>query len=122
MTKADITDAVYKRVGGFSKSECADLVDLVFETMKEMLGRGEQIKLSGFGKFVLRDKDERPGRNPQSGARITITGRRVVSFRASPVVKERLNGGAAGFFEAIHQDTSEATKVAEPAQLPDGSG
>jgi integration host factor subunit alpha len=92
MTKADIVHALYTRVGGFSKQECADLVDLIFETMKEMLGRGEQIKLSGLGKFVLRDKETRPGRNPQTGAKITIAGRRVVSFRVSPVVKETFNG------------------------------
>jgi integration host factor subunit alpha len=58
-------------------------VNLVSETMKEMLGRGEQIKLSGFGKFVLWDKDERRGRNPRNGAPITIIERRVVSFKPS---------------------------------------
>jgi integration host factor subunit alpha len=92
MTKADIVQALYTRVGGFSKQECADLVDLVFETMKELLGRGEQLKLSGFGKFVLRDKETRRGRNPQTGVPITIAGRRVVSFKPSPVLKEMLNG------------------------------
>ena len=59
MTKAEIIDAVYEKVGGFSKKESADLVDLVFETMKETLGRGEKIKISGFGNFVLRDKRQR---------------------------------------------------------------
>ena len=67
MTKADIVHAVYTRLGGFSKKESADLVDLVFETMKETLGRGEKIKISGFGNFVLRDKRQRQGRNPQTG-------------------------------------------------------
>ena len=67
MTKAEIVQAVYSRLGGFSKKESADLVDLVFETMKETLGRGEKIKISGFGNFVLRDKRQRQGRNPQTG-------------------------------------------------------
>ena len=67
MTKADIVQAVYSKVGGFSKKESADLVDLVFETLKETLGRGEKVKISGFGNFVLRDKRQRQGRNPQTG-------------------------------------------------------
>jgi integration host factor subunit alpha len=91
MTKADIVQAVYTRLGGFSKKESADLVDLVFETMKETLGRGEKIKISGFGNFVLRDKRPRQGRNPQTGTPIMITERRVLSFRASQLLKLALN-------------------------------
>jgi integration host factor subunit alpha len=92
MTKADIVHAVYNRLGGFSKKEAADLVDLVFETMKETLGRGEKIKISGFGNFVLRDKRQRQGRNPQTGDPILITERRVLSFKASQLLKVALNG------------------------------
>ncbi|HSC88468.1 MAG TPA: integration host factor subunit alpha [Polyangiaceae bacterium] len=92
MTKADIVQAVYSRLGGFSKKESADLVDLVFETMKETLGRGERIKISGFGNFVLRDKRPRQGRNPQTGTPIMITERRVLSFKASQLLKQALNG------------------------------
>jgi integration host factor subunit alpha len=91
MTKADIVQAVYSRLGGFSKKESADLVDLVFETMKETLGRGEKIKISGFGNFVLRDKRQRQGRNPQTGEPITITERRVLNFKASQLLKQALN-------------------------------
>lgn len=91
MTKADIVQAVYTRLGGFSKKESADLVDLVFETMKETLGRGEKIKISGFGNFVLRDKRQRQGRNPQTGDPITITERRVLNFKASQLLKQALN-------------------------------
>jgi integration host factor subunit alpha len=93
MTKADIVHALYAhaQLGGFSKKEAADLVDLVFETMKETLGRGEKIKISGFGNFVLRDKRERQGRNPQTGDPITITARRVLNFKASQLLKESLN-------------------------------
>lgn len=95
MTKADIVQAVYTRLGGFSKKESADLVDLVFETMKETLGRGEKIKISGFGNFVLRDKRQRQGRNPQTGDPITITERRVLNFKASQLLKQALNDDGA---------------------------
>ena len=91
MTKADIVQAVHNQLGGFSKKEAADLVDLVFETMKETLGRGEKIKISGFGNFVLRDKRQRQGRNPQTGDPIVITERRVLSFKASQLLKQALN-------------------------------
>lgn len=94
MTKADIVQAVYSKVGGFSKKESADLVDLVFETLKETLGRGEKIKISGFGNFVLRDKRQRQGRNPQTGEPIVITQRRVLSFKASQLLKQALNEDA----------------------------
>ncbi len=96
VTKADIVHAVYTRLGGFSKKESADLVDLVFETMKETLGRGEKIKISGFGNFVLRDKRQRQGRNPQTGEPITITERRVLNFKASQLLKQALNGAEDG--------------------------
>jgi integration host factor subunit alpha len=95
MTKADIVQAVYTKLGGFSKKESADLVDLVFETMKETLGRGEKIKISGFGNFVLRDKRQRQGRNPQTGDPIVITARRVLNFKASQLLKQALNDGEA---------------------------
>jgi integration host factor subunit alpha len=91
MTKAEIVQAVYTKLGGFSKKESADLVDLVFETMKETLGRGEKIKISGFGNFVLRDKRQRQGRNPQTGDPIVITERRVLNFKASQLLKQALN-------------------------------
>ena len=91
MTKAEIVQALYSRVGGFSKKESADIVDLVFEMMKETLGRGEKIKISGFGNFVLRDKRQRPGRNPQTGDPIKISERRVLTFKASQILKQALN-------------------------------
>ncbi|MCL2723912.1 MAG: integration host factor subunit alpha [Polyangiaceae bacterium] len=91
MTKAEIVQALYARVGGFSKKESADIVDLVFEMMKETLGRGEKIKISGFGNFVLRDKRQRSGRNPQTGDPIKISERRVLTFKASQVLKQAIN-------------------------------
>ena len=91
MTKAEIVQALYTRVGGFSKKESADIVDMVFEMMKETLGRGDKIKISGFGNFVLRDKRQRPGRNPQTGDPIKISERRVLTFKASQILKQALN-------------------------------
>jgi integration host factor subunit alpha len=91
MTKAEIVQALYARVGGFSKRESADIVDGIFEMLKETLGRGEKVKISGFGNFVLRDKRQRPGRNPQTGDPIKISERRVLTFKASQILKQALN-------------------------------
>lgn len=91
MTKADIIEAVYERLGGFSKKESAEVVELVFETIKETLARGEKLKVSGFGNFLVRSKRERVGRNPQTGDEIQITARRVLSFKPSQVLKDALN-------------------------------
>jgi len=91
MTKAEIIESVYDTVGGFSKKEAQDLVDVVFETMKETLAAGYKIKISGFGNFVVRDKRERPGLNPRTRERITLAPRRVVRFKPSPVLKAQVN-------------------------------
>lgn len=91
MTKAEIVQALYSQVGGFSKKESADIVDRVFEMMKETLARGEKIKISGFGNFVLRDKSSRPGRNPQTGDPITISERRILTFKTSDKLRKSLN-------------------------------
>ena len=93
-TKADLVDAVYERVGGFSKREAADVVNQVFDLLKDRLATGEKVKISGFGNFVVRFKHERPGRNPQTGEEITIDARHVLRFRASQVMKAALNGEA----------------------------
>ncbi len=91
MTKADIIESIYDKVG-FSKKEAAELVELVFDTVKETLERGEKIKISGFGNFVVREKRSRVGRNPQSGEEIMISERRVLTFKPSQVLKDALNG------------------------------
>ena len=93
MTKADIIERVYSRVGGFSKKEAADIVETVFDTIKETLEQGHKIKISGFGNFVVRQKNARIGRNPQTGKEITISARRVLTFKPSQVLKNALNGG-----------------------------
>ncbi len=91
MTKADIIDKVYEQVGGFSKKEAAEIVEAVFDTIKETLERGEKIKISGFGNFLVRQKRSRVGRNPQTGEEITISSRRVLTFKPSQVLKSALN-------------------------------
>jgi len=93
MTKADIIEAVYEKVGGFSKKEAAEVVEAVFSTMKDTLSQGQKIKISGFGNFVVRDKNERMGRNPQTGEPIIISSRRVLTFKPSQVLKAQLNNG-----------------------------
>ena len=90
MTKAEIIESVYSKIG-FSKKESADIVELVFDTMKRTLEKGEKIKISGFGNFVVRQKHPRVGRNPQTGEEIEISARRVLTFRPSQVLKAALN-------------------------------
>lgn len=92
MTKADIIEGVYEKVG-FSKKESAEIVELVFDTVKETLERGDKIKISGFGNFQVRQKKARVGRNPQTGKEIEISARRVLTFRPSQVLKSALNTG-----------------------------
>jgi integration host factor subunit alpha len=92
MTKADIIENVYTTVG-FSKKESAEIVELVFDTIKATLEKGEKIKISGFGNFLVREKNSRVGRNPQTGAEIEISARRVLTFRPSQVLKNVLNAG-----------------------------
>ncbi len=91
MTKADIIEKVYDNLGGLSKKESAEIVELVFETIKNTLERGEKIKISGFGNFVVRQKKERVGRNPQTGDEIKISPRRVLTFKPSQVLKNGIN-------------------------------
>lgn len=91
MTKANIVDGVYERVG-VTKKEAADYVEAMFETMKETLEGGEEIKVSGFGKFEVRQKGERVGRNPRTGVEIMIPERKVLRFKVSQVLKDELNG------------------------------
>jgi len=90
MTKADIIEQIYEKVG-FSKKESADIVELVFDIIKDTLEKGEKIKISGFGNFVVRQKRPRIGRNPQTGQEIEISARKVLTFRLSQVLKSALN-------------------------------
>jgi integration host factor subunit alpha len=91
VTKADIVEKVYDKIG-FSKKEASELVEMVFNSLKETLQKGEKVKISGFGNFLVRGKKERVGRNPQTGDQIKISARRVLTFRPSQVLKAMLNG------------------------------
>ena len=90
MTKADLVETIYEKVG-FSRKESAEIVDLVFDLMKETLEGGEKIKISGFGNFIIREKRSRKGRNPQTGEEIQISARRVLTFKPSQVLRKSLN-------------------------------
>lgn len=91
VTKADIIEKVYERIG-FSKKEASDLVEKAFDAIKEELRNGEKVKISGFGKFVVKSKKDRVGRNPRTGEEMVITARRVITFKVSQVLKAMLNG------------------------------
>ncbi|MCP4601857.1 MAG: integration host factor subunit alpha [Proteobacteria bacterium] len=91
MTKSDIIETVYENVENISKKQAGDLVETVFDLMKHTLLNGESLKISKFGNFIVREKNERIGRNPQSGETITISARRVVNFKASQVLREEIN-------------------------------
>src|SRR3954453_12601280 len=95
MTKGDIVEALYEKVG-FSKKEAADLVELVFDSIKQTLSQGQKIKISGFGNFVVREKRSRVGRNPQTGQSIEISARRVLTFRPSQVLRAEVNASLEG--------------------------
>ena len=90
ITKADIVECIYERVG-FSKKEATEIVEALFEIIKRQLEQGDKIKLSGFGNFLIHEKRPRKGRNPQTGEEITISGRRVLTFKASQVLKKVMN-------------------------------
>ena len=92
VTKADLADHLYESVG-LSKRESLALVDSFFVAMRQTLARGEPILLSGFGRFTLREKRARPGRNPMTGKHSLITARRVVTFSASMDLRKRCNAG-----------------------------
>jgi len=90
MTKADIVETIYEKVG-LSKRESARIVDMIFDIIKGKLENGENVKISGFGSFTVRDKKARRGRNPQTGEEITIAARRVLSFKPSNVLRKHIN-------------------------------
>jgi integration host factor subunit alpha len=92
LTKVDIVEQVASKCG-FSKLEASELVETVFEEIRAALVGGENVKISGFGNFVLRDKKSRMGRNPQTAKPMEISARRVMSFKVSQVLKEAINSG-----------------------------
>jgi integration host factor subunit alpha len=89
LTKAEMAERLFEELG-LNKREAKELVELFFEEVRNALERGEQVKLSGFGNFTLRDKNQRPGRNPKTGEEIPISARRVVTFRPGQKLKSRV--------------------------------
>ena len=89
ITKAEMAERLFQQVG-LNKREAKDFVDAYFEVVREALERGDQVKLSGFGNFELRKKNQRPGRNPKTGEEIPISARRVVTFRPGQKLKLRV--------------------------------
>lgn len=95
LTKADMAEYLFEELG-LNKREAKELVEMFFEEIHNSLGHGRQVKLSGFGNYDLRDKNQRPGRNPKTGEEIPITARRVVTFRPGQKLKARVEAYAGG--------------------------
>lgn len=103
LTKAKLVDNLYG-ILGLNKREAREIVELFFDSISVSLERGEAVKLSGFGNFNLRDKRERPGRNPKTGEEIPISARRVVTFKAGQKLKARVESYAGPEKERKHSD------------------
>ncbi len=95
MTRADLSEAVYREVG-LSRNESAELVESVLGEISDALTRDESVKISSFGSFIVRNKGERVGRNPKTGEEVPILPRKVLVFRASHVLKNRINHALSG--------------------------
>ena len=93
LTKAEMAERLFEDVG-LNKREAKEFVDIFFDVIREALEKGENVKLSGFGNFDLREKNQRPGRNPKTGEEIPISARRVVTFRAGQKLKARVEAYA----------------------------
>jgi integration host factor subunit alpha len=106
LTKAELADMLFEKVG-LNKREAKDMVEAFFEEIRTALETGESVKLSGFGNFQLRNKPQRPGRNPKTGEEIPITARRVVTFHASQKLK--------ALVEEAHGDASATERLAAMA-------
>jgi integration host factor subunit alpha len=89
LTRADLSEALHREVG-LSRADSAKIVEQILSHMCEALSNGENVKISGFGSFVLRDKGERIGRNPKTGVEVPIAPRRVLTFRASQMMRDRI--------------------------------
>ncbi|BDI61566.1 integration host factor subunit alpha [Qipengyuania nanhaisediminis] len=92
LTRADLAETINRKMG-FSRAESLEMIEAILAKMTSTLEKGENVKISGFGSFVLRDKNERIGRNPKTGIEVPITSRRVLTFRASQLLKERIAKG-----------------------------
>src|SRR6202051_1122404 len=94
VTRVELTDAVYRRIVGLTRTKSADLVDLVLKEITDTIARGETVKLSSFGTFTVRKKGQRMGRNPKTGVEATIAPRRVAVFKASAIMKRKIQNNS----------------------------
>ena len=101
VTRADLCEAVYQKIG-LSRTESAELVELVLKEITDCIERGETVKLSSFGSFVVRKKGQRIGRNPKTGTEVPISPRRVMAFKPSAILKEHINAGPTGMTADVH--------------------
>ena len=112
VTKADLADTLFNELG-LNKREAKEIVELFFEKIRIALETGDSVKLSGFGNFIVREKKPRPGRNPKTGEKIPITARRVVMFKASQKLKDRIAANA----DALRRETEIEEKVITASQI-----
>jgi len=103
LTKADMAEKLFEKLG-LNKREAKELVDMLFEEIRHSLENGTNVKLSGFGNFTLREKNQRPGRNPKTGEEIPITARRVVTFRPGQKLKARVEAYAGAEQQKVVDD------------------
>jgi integration host factor subunit alpha len=101
VTRADLSEAVYQKIG-LSRTESAALVETVLKEITDCVERGETVKLSSFGSFVVRRKGQRIGRNPKTGTEVPISPRRVMVFRPSAILKQRIKAGPPGTNADVH--------------------
>ena len=101
MTKADIIEIIYNRIGGISKKESADLVEKLLVLVKSTISIGENLKITGFGHFIVKDKKARRGINPQTKDKIILPRHKVLKFKVSQVLRNSINGHASGQEDGI---------------------
>jgi integration host factor subunit alpha len=106
MTKADIVEFIYNRIGGISKKESSDLVEMLLTFIKASLAKGENLKITGFGHFIVRNKKARKGINPQTKNQIILPKHRVLKFRVSQVLRNSINNGSTGQEDGIKTETA----------------
>ena len=91
LTRADLAEAIHKEVG-LSRADSSAIIEQILDNMSTALEKGENVKISGFGSFILRDKGQRTGRNPKTGVEVPIAPRRVLTFRASQLLRDQISG------------------------------
>lgn len=117
LTKADLVEKVHQALS-LPKKEAVDIVEELFSLMKESLSKGDKIKISGFGNFVLRDKSSRQGRNPQTGESLKIAARRVLTFKPSSLLREDITERYAHRLDELgNEDLSLAPKAMDPRSV-----